>query len=138
MLKLSRFLGAPIHRLSLKREVETSVTTSLLRSPPVLFLSRPAVNLSIVTGRGVEAFVGRVGGRHGVAIVLAARSVRSVRGLYRQVVLVSRKRGICSKRVTIMGRHFNGAEALVISLRRSLRDLRLGNNRIFGRRTDHF
>lgn len=53
LLKLGSFLGEPCKGLSKNRGHETRVTTTLVRRPGVLFLSRPAAKLSPTAEGGI-------------------------------------------------------------------------------------
>lgn len=84
----SRLLRGSPFSLSNNRGEETTVTNIVTVGPRILILSRPATNLSPVNESILLDRVIRCRGRHGGAIVLMSRDVRSVTEITSGVVIV--------------------------------------------------
>lgn len=94
-IKVTRGQGGGVHALSKKVVQEIKVTRTVLGSPQVLMLSRPATNLS--PGREVQfqGLIDRLSRSH--LILLSARVISSIRCITGRVVLVGRKGFFCAK-----------------------------------------
>ncbi len=92
LLELDEFIQTPVRQLSLGQRMRGELTAALLHSPEVLFLDEPTIGLDVVSKQAVRAFLGELGQRGTVTLVLTTHDLADIERLCRRLVIIDHGR----------------------------------------------